>query len=90
MLGAMVLAIVPTRGRAIVDFRPPGTEISGEVDCGSPFRTTMWSHDDGCEGPVLARGGAVVLCVLGALVVGGVGLTLWVVGNLPGRGYRIS
>ena len=90
MLGALVLAVVPTSGRAIVDFRPPGSEITGEVDCGSPVRRTTYSSADGCEGPYIGRGGAIVLCVLAALVAGGIGLTLWVVGNLPGRRYRTS
>ncbi len=57
----VLLGLLPTRGRAIVGFLPPGMEITGEADCGSEFRFTKWRHADGCDGPILTRTGLVVL-----------------------------
>ena len=85
LVAALLLGYLPNRGEALVDFRPPGTEIYGQVDCGTPFRSTQWSGDDGCEGPYLGRGGAVFMAVLGAIVSAAVGLVLWVVSQRPGR-----
>ena len=57
----LLLGILPSRGQAIVGFQPPGTEITGEVDCGSEFRRTRWSKTEGCEGPFLGQTGLIVL-----------------------------
>lgn len=85
LVAALLLAYLPNPGQALVDFRPPGTEIYGEVDCGSPFRSTRHSHDDGCESPVLGRGGIVFLAFLGSIAFAVVGIGLWVASQRPGR-----
>jgi hypothetical protein len=78
LVTALALMVLPNRGEALVDFTPPNTARYDQVDCGTPFRSTRWSHDDGCEGPMLGRGGAVVLAGLGSVVLGVVAAGLWV------------
>ncbi len=85
LVAALLLAYLPNPGETLVDFRPPGTETHGEVDCGTPFRSTRHSHDDGCEGPFLGRGGIVFLAVLGSIAFAAVGTGLWVASQRPGR-----
>ena len=68
LVSALLLGVFPSRGRAIVGFQPRGTEITGEVDCGSEFRSTKWRHADGCDGPILARTGLTILLGLIAVV----------------------
>lgn len=74
MAAGLVLAVLPTHGEGIVDFVPPGTEISGEVNCGTVF--TNWSSSDGCEGPILIRQGATAMAFVVAVVFTGAGLML--------------
>ena len=76
LLSSVVLGVAPTRGRAVVAFQPPGTEIAGDVDCGSVFSSTRWTHDDGCEGPLLTRMGLVTLGALVGVVATGAALAL--------------
>lgn len=85
LVAALLLAYLPNAGETLVDFRPPGTEIYGEVDCGSPFRSTRYSHDDGCEGPFLAQWSIVFLAGLGSIAFAAVGIGLWVASQRPGR-----
>lgn len=76
LVASLLLAVLPTRGEAIVDFIPPGGEISGEVNCGTVVSDTKWSNADGCEGPLLIRFGWMVMAFLAAVVFGGVALVL--------------
>ena len=61
LVSTLLLGVLPSRGQAIVGFQPPGTEIMGDVDCGSEFRRTRWSRTEGCEGPFLGQTGLIVL-----------------------------
>lgn len=83
---ALLLMVLPNRATVLVDFTPPNTARYDEADCGTPFRSTQWSSDDACEGPVLGRGGAVMLAGLGSVLVAGIGASLWVVSTRPGAG----
>ena len=73
MVARLLLGVLPTRGEAIVAFNPPGTEISGEVNCGTIFSDT---NADGCEGPLISRLGAMVMALVAAVVFGGAGLVI--------------
>jgi hypothetical protein len=46
------------------------------VNCGTPFASTRWSSDEGCEGPILSRFGLVATMLLIALASGAIGLLL--------------
>ena len=61
LVSTLLLGVLPSQGQAIVGFQPPGTEITGDVDCGSEFRHTKWSRTEGCEGPFLAQSGLIIL-----------------------------
>ncbi len=76
LLASLTLGFLPTRGRAIVSFQPPGLEIAGDVNCGSVFSSTKWTHADGCEGPIGGRGGLMIATFVVAVVFGAVGLVL--------------
>ena len=76
MIASLLLGFLPTRGEAIVTFNPPGTEISGEANCGTIFSDTKWSSADGCEGPLISRLGAMVMALVAAVVFGGAGLVI--------------
>ena len=76
MVASVLLAVLPTRGEAIVSFVPPGGEIYGGVNCGTVVSDTKWSNSDGCEAPLLIRFGWMVLAFLAAVVFGGFGLVL--------------
>ena len=84
-VAAMLSMLLPAKGQAIVDFRPPGEEIYGEVNCGTPLEETRWSGDDGCEGARLAQFGMVLLLFLVSLLLAFIGLGLWLVRHRPGR-----
>lgn len=75
----LLLGVLPSRGQAIVGFEPPGTEITGDVDCGSEFRRTRWSKTEGCEGAFLGQTGLIVL-------VGFIGVAATM--QQPGFGWR--
>ena len=76
LVASLLLAVLPTRGEAIVAFVPPGGEIYGDVNCGTVFSDTKWSNADGCQGPLLIRFGATVMAFVAAVVFGGLGLVL--------------
>lgn len=85
-LFALLLMVLPNRATVLVDFTPPNTARYDEADCGTPFRSTQWSSDDACEGPVLGRAGVVMLAGLGSVLVAGIGGGLWVASTRPGAG----
>jgi hypothetical protein len=68
-----VIGLVPVHAKPLAGIAPPGAET---VNCGSPFASTRWSSDDGCEGPVLSRFGLVATILLIALASGAIGLVL--------------
>ena len=77
LVSTLLLGILPSRGQAIVDFRPPGTEITGEVDCGSEFRRTKWGRTEDCEGPSLARTGLIIMVGLIGVAAAMTAAGLW-------------
>ena len=85
LVATLLLAVLPTRGEAIVAFVPPGGEVYGDVNCGTVFSDTKWSQADGCEGPLLIRFGATLMALVAAVVFGGVGLTLLWLSARKGR-----
>lgn len=74
LVAGLLLAVLPTSGKAMVSFVPPGGEIYGEVNCGTLLSDTKWSEADGCEKPLFLRFGATVMVLVAAVVFGGVGL----------------
>lgn len=84
LLSALALMVLPNRATVLVAFTPPNTARYDTADCGTPFRSTRWSSDDACEGPVLGRGGVVLLAGLGSVLGAAIGAGLWVVSNRPG------
>lgn len=76
LVASLLLAVLPTRGEAIVSFVSPGGEITGDVNCGTVVSDTKWSKSDGCEAPLLIRFGWMFIAFLTAVVFGGVGLVL--------------
>jgi len=76
LVASLLLAVLPTRGEALISFVPPGEETYGDVNCGTVVSATKWSNSDGCEAPLLIRFGWMFIAFLTAVVFGGVGLVL--------------
>lgn len=87
-LTALLLSSLPNRAEVMAGFTPPKSATYGRVDCGTPFKSTRWSGADECEGPVLGRGGVVLLAGLGAVLLAVAGAGLWVASSRPWRARR--
>lgn len=87
LLLAPVLGLLPVHARPVISSPPPGRET---VNCGTVFADTEWSGDDGCEGPLLSRGGLVVLMALIAVSVGAIGLTLMETARIRGSRCEVT
>lgn len=80
LLLGVALTIAPTSGKVVVSVKSDGTDVTGKVNCGSPFLyTTKWSNNEGCDGRLLARGGLVVCAVLLTVLSGLVGLVIFAI-----------
>lgn len=83
-IGATLGALTPVRGYISAEMAVPGRverpDVMDHIGCGSLIAPARWSASDGCEDVRFTRGLYVTLGFFVAVVLGLIGLGMWMFG----------